>query len=112
MKHCYMQSGWKNNNSPGTGPTLLMPDADGAQRNACLFAGPHANATHVLAVTCEKIAKRGPEPEMFLFYGGFDPPEIMTDPKREVGFLAFRYPLSESDKMRERVGSVDYVPHS
>jgi hypothetical protein len=101
-----------NNPTPTIGPTLLMTDPDGAQRNACLFAGPHVNARDVLAINCEKIPKLGPEPEMFLFYGGFDPSEIMTDPKKEAGFLAFRYPLSEADKMRERLGSVDYVPHS
>jgi hypothetical protein len=98
--------------TPTIGPTLLMTDPAGAQRNACLFAGPRVNTRHVLAINCEKIPKLGPEPEMFLFYGGFDPSEIMTDPKKEAGFLAFRYPLSEADKMSERLGSVDYVPRS
>jgi hypothetical protein len=101
-----------NNPTPTIGPTLLTMDADGVKRIACLFARPHANARHVLAINCEKIPKLGPEPEMFLFYGGFDPSEIMTDPKKEAGFLAFRYPLSEADNVRERLGSVDYVPHS
>jgi hypothetical protein len=41
------------------------------------------------------------------FYGGFDPHEIMTEPRKEAGFLAFLYPLSEADKARERLGSVD-----
>jgi hypothetical protein len=101
-----------SNPTPTIGPTLLMMDADGVQKNACLFASPHVNARHVLAITCEKIPKLGPELEMFLFYGGFDPSEIMTDPKKEAGFLAFLYPLSEADKLRERLGSVDYFPHS
>jgi hypothetical protein len=97
-----------NNPTPTIGPTLLTTDADGVQRNACLLAGPQANTRHVLAITCEKIPKLAPEPEMFVFYGGFDPAEIMTDPKREAGFLAFIYPLAEADRMRERLGSVDY----
>ncbi len=101
-----------NNPTPTTGPMLLTMGRDGVQRNACLFASPHANARHVLSITCEKIEKLGPEREVFVFYGGFDPPEMMTDPQKEAGFLAFRYPLSEADKMRERVGSVDYVPDS
>ncbi len=101
-----------NNPTPTIGSTLLTIHADGVQRNARLFAGPHANTRHVLTITCEKIPKLGPEPEIFLFYGGFDPSQIMTDLNKEAGFLAFRYPLSEADKMRERLGSVDYVPHS
>jgi hypothetical protein len=98
-----------NNPTPTIGPTILTIDPDGAQRHACLFAAPNANARHVLAITCEKIPRLGPDPEMFLFFGGFDPAEVMTDPKREAGFLAFLYPLSEADKMRERVGCVDSV---
>jgi hypothetical protein len=98
-----------SNPTPTIGPTLLTLDADGAQRNACLFASPHANARHVLAITCQAIPKLGPAPEVFIFYGGFDPREIMTDPTKEAGFLAFLYPLSEADKARERLGSVDYT---
>jgi hypothetical protein len=102
-----------NNPTPTIGPTLLLTlDPDGVQRNACLFASPHANAKHVLAVTCERVPKLGPEPEMFMFYGGFDPAEIMTDPTKEAGFLAFLYPLSEAEKIREQLGSVDYIPKS
>jgi hypothetical protein len=44
---------------------------------------------------------------MFLFYGGFDPAEMMTDPTKEAGFLAFLYPLSAAEMTRERLGSVD-----
>jgi hypothetical protein len=98
-----------SNPTPTIGPTLLTLDADGAQTNACLFASPHANAKHVLAVTCQVIPKLGPAPEVFMFYGGFDPSEIMTDPTKEAGFLAFLYPLSDADKARERLGSVDYA---
>jgi hypothetical protein len=98
-----------NNPTPTIGPIILTLDTDGAQINACLFASPHANARHVLAVTCQAIPKLGPDPEVFMFYGGFDPCEIMTDPTKEAGFLAFLYPISEADKVRERLGSVDYT---
>ena len=101
-----------NKTTSTIGPTLLTLDPDGVQGNAYLFASPHANAKHVLTVTCELVPKLGPQPEMFMFYGGFDPAEIMTDPTKEAGFLAFLYPLSEADKIRERLGSVDYIPKS
>ena len=98
------------NPTPTIGPMLLTTDADGIQRNACIFASPNPTARHVLAIACDVIPRFGPEPEMFMFYGGFDPAEIMTDPTKEAGFLAFVYPLSEAEKVRERVGSVDYIP--
>jgi hypothetical protein len=99
-----------SNPTPTIGPILPTTDADGVQRNACVFASPHADARHVLAVTCQGIPKLGPDPEMFMFYGGFDPREIITDSTREAGFLAFLYPLPESENLRERLGSVDYTP--
>lgn len=101
-----------NNPTPTIGPTLLTMDAAGIHRMACLFATPRANARHVLSITCEKIAKLSPEPEMLLFYGGFDPAEMMTDPNKEAGFLAFRYPLPEADAVRERIGSADYIQYT
>jgi hypothetical protein len=101
-----------NNLTPIIGPTVLLVDPDGIQRNACMLASPNANARHVLAITCEAIARLGPEPEMFLFYGGFDPAETMQDVTKEAGFLAFLYPISEAEKVRARLGTVDYVPKS
>ena len=66
----------------------------------------------MLTITCEAIPKLGPEPEIFLFYGGFDPAETMKDVTKEAGFLAFLYPISEAEKLRERFGTVDYIPKS
>ena len=54
----------------------------------------------------------GSEPEMFVFSGGFDAREIMMESTKEAGFLAFIYPVSEAEKIKERLGSVDYVPKS
>jgi hypothetical protein len=92
------------------GPIITTMDPDGIQRSACLVASPNFNARHVLAITCEHIRRLGPAPEMFMFYGGFDPVEIMHDTNKEAGFLAFLYPIPDADKMRERLGSVDYTP--
>jgi hypothetical protein len=63
----------------------------------------------VLAITCVPIPRLGPAPEIFVFNGGFDAPETMTDPTKKAGFLAFLYPLSDAAIMRARLGSVDYV---
>jgi hypothetical protein len=47
-----------------------------------------------------------------MFDGGFDALEAMTDPTKEGVFLAFIYPVSEADNIRQRLGSVDYVQKS
>jgi hypothetical protein len=98
-----------SNPTPTIGPILLTIDPDGASRLGCPIASPYANARHALLLTCEAIPNLGPEPEMFLFFGGFDP-ETMADPTKEAGFLAFLYPLSEAEKISERLGTVDYIP--
>jgi hypothetical protein len=99
-----------SNPTPTIGPLLPTIDPDGVSRLGCMVASPYANARHVLLLTCEVIPSLGPEEELFLFYGGFDPREAMEDLSREAGFLAFLYPVSEAEKIRERIGSVDYVP--
>jgi hypothetical protein len=96
--------------TPTIGPTLPMADPDGRQINACMIASPVENTRHVLAITCEPVPKLGPAPEIFLFYGGFDPAEIMNDLTKEAGFLCFLYPVSEVDNLRRRLGTVDYIP--
>ena len=94
------------------GPRHALVDPDGVRTDAILVASPHPDAKHVLAITCTAIPRLGPAPEIFLFHGGFDAPETMTDPTKEAGFLAFLYPLSEAANVRKRLGSVDYAPKS
>jgi hypothetical protein len=99
-----------NNPTPTIGPIVPTLDPEGVSLNAIFLASPYTNARHVLAVTCAAIPRMGPSSEIFIFNGGFDPVEAMIDPREKAGFLAFLYPLPEADKIRERVGSVDYVP--
>jgi hypothetical protein len=99
-----------SNPAPTIGPTVTMHDPDGVRTESIFVASPHAGARHVLAISCVPIAKLSAEPEMFVFYGGFDAREVMTDPLKEAGFLAFLYPVSEAEKLKGRIGSVDYIP--
>jgi hypothetical protein len=92
------------------GPRQTAVDPDGVRFDTVLVASPYADAKHVLVITCVAIPRLGPDPEIFLFHGGFDARETMTDPTKQAGFLAFLYPLSEAAKVRERLGSVDYIP--
>jgi hypothetical protein len=94
------------------GPIVPMQNPDGVRTNSIFVASPHPNTRHVLAISCVPFSKLGSEPEMLMFYGGFDAPETMMDPTREGGFLAFIYPVSEVDNIRQRLGTVDYVPKS
>jgi hypothetical protein len=90
----------------------MIVDPDGERIDAILVASPYPNTKHVLAITCVSILKLGPDPEIFLFHGGYDAFETMTDPTKQAGFLAFLYPLSEAADVRKRLGSVDCVPKS
>ena len=94
------------------GPAVPSLDADGTRGDAILVASPYPEVRHVLGLSCVPIHKLGSEPEVFVFYGGFDAPEAMTNPTKEAGFLAFIYPIGESEKTRQRLGDVDYVPRS
>lgn len=99
-----------SNPTPTIGPVVPGLDPDGNQTDQIFTASPYANAHHILAISCVPIPSLGPEPEIFVFYGGFSSREIMTDVGKEAGFLAFLYPISDSEKLRERLGSVDFVP--
>lgn len=90
-------------------PTLTI-DPDGVRTDLIFAASPYSNARHVLAISCIPVPRLGPESEIFMFYGGFSAREIMTDPTKEAGFLAFIYPVADAEKLRERLGSVDYIP--
>jgi hypothetical protein len=101
-----------SNPTPTIDPIVTMQDPDGLWTESIFVANPRANTRHVLAISCVPFPKLGAEPEMLMFYGGFDAFEAMTDPTKKGGFLAFIYPVSEADNIRERLGSVDYIPKS
>ena len=98
--------------TPTIGPVVPGLDPDGNRTDQIFTASPYANAHHVLAISCVPIPALGPEPEIFQFCGGFSSREIMTDPTKEAGFLAFLYPVADSEKLRERLGSVDFARDS
>ena len=99
-----------SNPEDSIGPVIPMMDSGGNRIDGILLASPHSDARHVLAVSCVPMPSLGPDPELFMFYGGFDPATTMTDPDKEAGFLVFLYPLTEADKARERLGIVDCSP--
>jgi hypothetical protein len=98
-----------SNPTPTIGPVVPGLDPDGNHTDQIFTASAYANARHVLAISCVPMTALGPEPEIFLFYGGFSSREIMTDLTKEAGFLAFVYPVVDAEKLRERLGSVDFV---
>jgi hypothetical protein len=98
-----------NGPTPNAGPIIPLLGPDGVSTQGCLVASPHADAKHVLILTCQPIPKLGPVPEVFMFYGGFDPSETMSDLTKEAGFLAFSYPIADAENIKQRIGSVDFV---
>jgi hypothetical protein len=59
-------------------------------------------------VTCRVVARLGADPEMMLFFGGFDPIELMNDTSREAQALAFMYPIRRAEELRGTIGDVDF----
>jgi hypothetical protein len=98
-----------NNPVPTIGPVIPTLDDAGVSRLGCMVASPHENARHILLLTCQSIPPLGCR-ETFIFVGGFSSREDFTDTSRTAGFLAFIYPISEADKLKERIGTVDYLP--
>jgi hypothetical protein len=96
--------------TPTIGPVVAGLDPDGNRTDQIFTGSPYANAQYVLAISCVPIPSLGPEAESFLFYGGFSSQDVMTDPTKEAGFLAFLYPVVGPEKLRQRLGSVDFVP--
>jgi hypothetical protein len=90
------------------GPTITSMLPDGRQQAGFLVAGPHQNAQQVLLLTCESIPSLGRKPEVLVFYGGFDPREIMDDTTKEAGFLSFIYP-ADAEILRHTIGTIDFV---
>jgi hypothetical protein len=90
------------------GPVVPSLDPGGVRTDLILAASPFSNARHVLAISCIPVPRLGLESEIFMFYGGFSAREIMTDPTKEAGFLAFIYPVADAEKLRECLGSADY----
>jgi hypothetical protein len=89
------------------GPTVMTQDPSGRPQRGFLLASPHANARHVLFLTCETMPRVTPEPELLLFYGGFAPRPVMDDTTQDAGFLAFIYPADNADELKSRIGTID-----
>jgi len=55
------------------------------------------------------VLRLGADPEMMLFFGGFDPSELMNDTSREAEALAFMYPIHGAEELRRKIGDVDFT---
>jgi hypothetical protein len=83
---------------PTIGPVVPGLDPDGNRTDQIFTASPYTNARHVLAISCVPISALGPEAEIFLFYGGFSSPDIMTDPHQRRRLSRF---LVSTRRLRE-----------
>jgi len=99
-----------DNNLPlRVGPNVSMMRPDGHQQIGYLVASPYDNAQHILFLTCESVPSLSEEPELLIFYGGFDPPEVMNDTTKEAGFLGFSYPAHDAENLKQTRGTIDFV---
>jgi hypothetical protein len=45
-----------------------------------------------------------------MFFGGFDHPSVARNHSADTEFLAFAYPCSDFESLRERIGCIDFSP--
>jgi hypothetical protein len=91
------------------GPFVPTRAPNGSVLNGAVLASPNDHAEHVLIVTCELIPPLNSDPEVLIFYGGFDAREVMDDTTKEAGFLGFLYPAANPEDLKRRVGTIDLV---
>jgi hypothetical protein len=94
------------------GPIVPVKSPDGLYHNAFIVANPDPAAKHVLLLTCVPEKKIGPASELLMFYGGFDPPSIVSNATRPSDFLAFIYPVDDFEALSQRIGSIDFSPQN
>jgi hypothetical protein len=95
---------------PVVGPTISTIDTEGNKTNAFIIANPNRGTQHVLVLTCSVEAQITQNNEVLMFYGGFDPPNIVFNPRRTARFLTFLYPAENFEALKARLGSVDFAP--
>jgi len=94
---------------PLFGPQIQAVDPDGIMHNAFIVGNPH-DKKHVLILTCIPQDSISPAHDLMMFLGGFDPSSKVANSKRSTGFLAFLYPAADYDELKQRLGSIDYIP--
>jgi hypothetical protein len=94
---------------PKIGPIVQAVDTDGNLRSAFIVANPD-DTRHVLVLTCTPREALSPNHDVMMFYGGFDPPAVIFNPKRCTRFLAFLYPADDFEVLKRQLGSIDYTP--
>ena len=70
-------------------------DAEGNKRNAFIIATPSRGTQHVLVLTCSVEERISQNNEALMFYGGFDPPNVIFNPRKAERFLTFLYPAED-----------------
>lgn len=73
------------------------------------LAPPEGADERVLVMSVEEWDVAGSrEGGGLLFMGGFDPPDVTTDPGRSTQMLMCSYPVEDEEALRRRIGSIDY----
>jgi len=96
-------------------PHVHVRSSQGAIRPTFLCSPPRGapGEGRVLLLSCEPLMRLDQNRESSLvFLGGFDPPRIVDDVTQPTTVLAFSYPLTNPDELRERIGSIDFTPQA
>lgn len=92
---------------------MPLRSPDGTTVWAFVCSSPEGSSAHdmILLLSCESLPHLDQDRDSFLlFLGGFDAPEIASDPTKQTTVLAFSYPVLNADELRQRLGSIDFSP--
>jgi len=97
-----------------TGPKAIIQSNDGKQWLGFLLSAPdgHPAADRVMTLSCEIVDRLSEDETLMVFAGGFDEKSVVGDFQKETTFLTLKYPLRETEKVTERVGSIDLKSRS
>jgi hypothetical protein len=114
VAHCYKESQLAVNAS-GTQPWILLTLQDGREHIGAIIKNPflESREPRYLLLFFEGTPLLDKErTSALVFLGGFDPPSIALDQKKDSGFLTLSYPTDSYERLVQTLGSLDYHPAS
>lgn len=89
-----------------------LQTSDGKMRQGLFVAPPIGTPFDDMALflAFEEIPWLNEERDsQLIFLGAFDPPELALNHSRDTEFIVFAYPCSDFDKLKQRIGSIDFM---
>ena len=105
MEDVYADYAWSATDGV-VGPLIIEELPNGRTVQRVLLAPPQGSpsASRVLVLRCASVPyELATDSAHLVMLAGFDPPEAVNDPSQSTSFLAFKYPASTWDDLRDSI---------